>query len=289
MDIKISLGSLIIRFIIERELSINEEIYPFIDSSESLEDVIVHVSWKWTDEILPKSEMLGQDLIQNYYVEDDIFYCLTRGGPKGFIGCVQYQNFNNIYCYINEKPFISQIKQLGTIIRFLPIRAIFQHFQIYFMHASQISFHNRGIVFTGPSGIGKSTQARLWEKHKHSQIICNDRTLLRKKDNYWNTYGYPIDGSSPIRSGDVHQLGAIVLLEKGKNNKVMKLPLTKAITMLLPQLVIDTWNLEARAIAIDQLIELYKDIPIYFLSCTPDIKAVICLEKQLREDGVIDG
>lgn len=58
----------------------------------------------------------------------------------------------------------------------------FNSFFVLFFHAAQITYQETGILFAGPSGAGKTTQAKLWERFRNARIICNDRTLLRKQD-----------------------------------------------------------------------------------------------------------
>lgn len=55
------------------------------------------------------------------------------------------------------------------------------------------------ILFSGPSGIGKSTHADLWVKHRGARVINGDRTLLQKLgDRPRMSLGWPICGSSEI-------------------------------------------------------------------------------------------
>lgn len=170
----------------------------------------------------------------------------------------------------------------------LPMREIFLRFGALFLHASQITYQGRGILFTAPSGTGKTTQAKLWQQYRGAEILCNDRTLTRKVDGAWRTYGYPLDGSEPVCSSAVNPLGAVVLLEQGRReNRVERLGPAKALPRLMRQVVLDCWSGEARAEAMELLITLMEDVPVYLLTCTPEEQAVETLEAKLMEDEVI--
>ena len=47
-------------------------------------------------------------------------------------------------------------------------------------HSSIIKFWNQGIMFLGPSGIGKTTQAELWKKYRDALIINGDVVLVQE-------------------------------------------------------------------------------------------------------------
>ena len=61
-----------------------------------------------------------------------------------------------------------------------------------------------------------------------------------------------------------------------------------AIAALMPQLVIDIWSSQSRERAMELLIGLLQDIPIYHLHCTPTKESVDCLKEMLRKDGVLE-
>lgn len=287
MDVLLHLGGLTLSVHSQRSLEWSRSLEPFLGGGGH-PDVIIEFSWDWGRVRLPSGPMLGQDAIQNYYLEDGVRYCLTRGGPKGYIACAEYDGeLRRVLCTINAAPFLCPPKLLDSVLRFLPLRVIFQQFQTLFFHAAQIALGDTGILFTAPSGTGKTTQAHLWERYQKARIICNDRTLVRRVDSCWRTYGYPIDGSEPVCSGEIHTLGCIVLLEQGDSNRVEHMKASRALPRLMPQLVIDGWSAQARQLAMEQLLTLLAGIPVYFLSCTPDFEAVSCLERRLVSDGVI--
>lgn len=286
MEIRLRLGGVVFLFCGEAALDLNPELLPFL--AEEKEDISVTVSRDWENTERPKGNMSGQDALIEYYEEDGKKFCLAKGGLKGALACTCYtSDFGSVVCTLNDKPFLYPIKKLGSVLRMLPMREIFLYFHTLFLHASQVAYGGKGILFSGRSGIGKSTQAGLWKKYRNAEIMCNDRSLIRKTEGIWHTYGYPLDGSEPVGSGDIHELGCIVLLEQGHENEAHRMRPAKAVSCLMPQVVMDGWNGEARMKAMELIIDLLEDIPVYRLTCTPGIEAVETLEEKLKKEKVM--
>ena len=258
MHIMLCLGGVKICLDCEKEIQIEDVFLPFIirersgisgqDEKWKETDILAAVSWKWVKPPLRSAVKLGEDLIQTYYRREEKNYCIVWEGEKGAISCVEYDDtFSHVSCRIQERLLPVAPKSLGEILRYFPMRAILQQFLVLFFHAAQITYQETGILFAGPSGAGKTTQAKLWERFRNARIICNDRTLLRKQDGNWHSYGYPMDGSQPVRSGEVHVAGCIVLVKQSQNGKssIERLRAGKAMAQLMPQLVIDWWSEDA--------------------------------------------
>ena len=286
-DIKI--GEIVFRFCTEKTLEIEPELIPFLIEGKANPEVKILVRWDYEMAEEPKTPMAGQDLIQNYYIEETVRFCETKGGKKGPVALVVYsERCDELQCFINGSVYQQRYYSLGWILRLLPMREIFQRFGVIFFHAAQIALGDQGILFTAPSETGKSTQASLWEEHEMARILCGDRTLVREIEKQWRGYGYPVDGSSPVRSTETTKLCAVVLLEQAKENRIEKLKGIKGAAHLMPQLVIDGWSVEARQRGIELLLALQGEVPFYRLFCTPDKKAVEVLKRQLIEDGMIE-
>lgn len=281
------LGGLIFCLNSERPLRATPDLRPFYTVPQPV-DVAVRVTWDWKHAKRPQTAPIGRDLLQIYYWENDFYYCDLDGGDRGALACTCYKpDFSQMTCAINTVTCPVTQDSEGEILRMLPMRKVFLHFRVLFLHASQIVHEGKGILFTAPSGVGKTTQAKLWQKHRGAEIICNDRTLVRRTEGVWRTYGYPLDGSEPVRSSAVHSLGAVVLLEQGSGNLVQRLRPSKALPRLMRQVVMDCWSGEARTAAMELLLTLMEEIPVYLLTCTPDERAVETLEVKLTEDEVI--
>lgn len=256
---------------------------PFLCINEETFDVNIKIVCKKEKEVRPQMKKSGEDLLLEYYQNEEQMMCLAKGGMGTYLSTtICDSSFWDVECTLHFMPDES-MKVMGSLLRLLPIGAILQKKGVAFFHASQIAVDGKGIVFTAPSGTGKTTQAKLWKKFRDAEIICNDRTLIRNGQ----TYGYPVDGSEPVYSGEVHQLGAIVLLEQGKKDVVQRLSGKDTLVKLLPQLILAAWSGDARVLAIEQLIVLADRYPVYLFRCTPTESAVVCLEQQLKIDGVL--
>lgn len=289
MNIYLKLGGVTIRIDADRPLTIDDRLQNFVTAPEVCPDAVLSISWANDLQAPNDSLCVGEDLLRKHYRDGNRFYCVAKSGVKGISAATEYApDFSYLHCTINNSVYLEPLVNLASILRFCPMMALFQYFDALFFHASQIEYCGKGILFTAPSGTGKSTQARLWELNRNARILCNDRTIIRRGEHGWLTYGYPIDGSSPISSAERSHLGAIVLLSQAPTNVISKMSLLKTAAHLMPQVVFDTWNPEARVKAMNGLLELLSEIPIYHFGCTPDLAAVECLEKQLMTDGVFE-
>ncbi len=156
----------------------------------------------------------------------------------------------------------------------------------FFIHSSFISVNGKAILFSAPCGTGKSTQASLWEKYRGAEIINGDKTGVLVENGVY-ACGVPICGTSGICKNKTLPLGAIVLLSQAPVNTVRKLKGVEAIQSVLQNVYLDLIAPNEQAAIVDLLIELLKTVPVYSFGCTPDENAVITLENELRNGGVL--
>ena len=289
-NINIHLVGLIIRIESECELEITESFAPFCTNLSVPADITVQISWNWAEADVLQVSPIGADMLLTYYKDGQYLYCELNGGPKGPVAQTKYlPDFSFVRCVIHTDPFEAAQDKIYQILRMLPIRQMLLYKNVLFMHAAQILYSGRGIVFTAPSGTGKTTQAKLWQSVRGAEIICNDRTLIRKNKHIWLTYGYPFDGSEPVISDKVCELGCIVVLQKGTDNHIERLSPVKAAACLMQQMVINGWSADSRRMAMNEILTLLQDCPVYLFNCTADESAVTILEKYLRKEGVVNG
>ncbi len=283
MSIRIMLGG--IRFQLESdfELFVERSVEPFLCDDCKESDIKLYWFCKKETDVKPQGKKAGEDLLLEYYIQEDQILCMAKGGEGTYLStAICKKRFKEVECYLHFKPQ-EKMRYVGNLLRLIPMCEIFKQQKVLFFHSSQIEVAQKGILFTAFSGTGKTTQAKLWSKYRNTRIICNDRTMIRNG----KTYGYPIDGSEPVCSKEVLNLGAIILLEQGMEDSIVRIQPKEAVKMLYPQIIGVHWNTEIQILFWETLISLVESYPVYLLKCTPKESAVQCLERQLIMDGVI--
>ena len=119
---------------------------------------------------------------------------------------------NDEYLIRMDKIDIMRINQSWTFAKILPLQSrdsiskfLLQIFYTHGIeknmlefHSSLIQFYNNGLMFLGPSGIGKTTQAELWNKYRDALIINGDIVFVQETPDDFLGWGTPWHGSSPL-------------------------------------------------------------------------------------------
>lgn len=146
------------------------------------------------------------------------------------------------------------------------------------LHCAYTVCRGEAILFSGPSGVGKSTQAALWARYRGSRIVNGDRALLRRDGGRFMACGWPVCGSSGICEAADTPVRAIVMLRQGRVNRVERLSPLQAFASLYAQITINVWNRAFAQRAMALIEALVAQTPILLLTCDMTQDAVSCLE-----------
>ena len=147
------------------------------------------------------------------------------------------------------------------------------------LHASAVSYKGRAIVFTAASGVGKTTQAELWQKHRRATIINGDKVFLAEESGKFVAWGSPWKGSSPYAENLGVEASAIIVLEQAEENSIRKLSGMETLEKLLPHVFFPNWDPRCEKAVFDLLSTLLERVDVYLLRCRPDEDAVALTEK----------
>lgn len=183
--------------------------------------------------------------------------------------------------YLQESTLQRILPQFRLSAFLAPEQMLMEH-RAFLLHSSVVDWSGTGILFTGPSGIGKSTQAQLWEQLEGAQIINGDRAIIRCLDGTIQAWGSPFAGTSRIYKNQGVPIHAIVVLAQGKVNTLQRLTGIAAFQRILQEATTQPWDPQFMSALTDLILNVTDHIPIYRLTCTPTADAVDILKKELQ-------
>ena len=144
------------------------------------------------------------------------------------------------------------------------------------LHASAVALGGRAYLFSGPSGMGKSTHTKLWEQlFPGAQIFNDDKPAIRCIDGAWYAYGTPWAGKYGININMKTALAGICFLRRGEANSIRRLSKFEAASAVISQTMkrfIRIAPLDAMLALVNRLVE---DIPVFELTATKDAEAAM--------------
>lgn len=156
-------------------------------------------------------------------------------------------------------------------------------FQRFVLHASYIRTKFGGLLFSGVSGVGKSTQADLWCRYLGADLVNGDKPIVgRLADGTWRAYGSPYAGSSRCYRNESDRVRAVIFLQQSPENSLRRLALNETFRRLYENTIVNSWNPEFVSEICDLLNGFSVEIPAYEFCCTPDLRAVRFLEQALE-------
>lgn len=205
--------------------------------------------------------------------EDAAFYACSRGDIAA--GCV----------WIDYLPTHRHcVSELRNCFFHIGLESILLHHDRLCLHASFVQTHLGGLLFSGVSGIGKSTQAALWCRCRNARQINGDRPILSREGQRWLAWGSPYAGSSDCHVNECYPIRAICLLEQAQECTLRRLTPAGAFRGIWPGLTVHGFDPEFVEKASDLAIDLATSVPVYRFACTPDEGAVTFLEQELGKE-----
>ena len=107
---------------------------------------------------------------------------------------------------------------------------------MFLIHGAAISVDNKAILFTAPSGTGKTTHIRQWLQNVDGAYVINgDKPLIKMTDTQAIACGTPWAGSEQYYTNTQVPLAAIVFMERNETNEIEEITFKDAYPYLLQQ------------------------------------------------------
>lgn len=159
--------------------------------------------------------------------------------------------------------------------------------KILYLHGSLISHQVHGLMFLGPSGIGKTTQAELWNRYRDALIINGDVVFVQETENTFLGWGTPWHGSSPYCENTNVPVHAMIVLKQSPENSIRELTGFEKVTAVSQSVFYPRWLEKGMELCLETLDHLLTKVPVYELSCRPDEEAVRLTEEAVFGKAVI--
>lgn len=185
-----------------------------------------------------------------------------------------------------------------------------RHFFLFFaqrqsffaIHSASILYRNQVWLFSGHSGMGKSTHTNLWKEQFGTEIINGDLNLIGwsngEQTNIGQSvdkpgskghpivYGMPWCGTSGIASTKSYPLGGIVLLGRSDNDHFEPLTNDQKIVRVMQRMISPVWTEDMLETNLKCAAKLAKEVPIYYLLCTKEPSSAYVMKARIdKEDA----
>jgi hypothetical protein len=134
-----------------------------------------------------------------------------------------------------------------------------------------------GLLFSGKSGAGKSTTARIWHKDSKAMVLNDDRIIVRKGKGGFLMHGCPWHGDfndylkSRIESAPLKKM---FFIHHAPKNIVRKLSQKEAFSLLYPSLFPTFWDKKRLGNIATFCMDLISKVPCYSLGFVNNKKVI---------------
>lgn len=225
------------------------------------------------------------DLYYQIYENDGewLKLCHNSKNPSSLRWCVRHRTDEpNRYVYLIFPEYEPNLKSFDPFL-FLGLPKFLIDHSALLLHASVVCCEGQGILFTAPSGTGKSTQADLWANYHQAEILNGDRALIRHENGNYRVYGSHYAGSSYIYKDKSAPIRAIIILRQASENRISLPDRKEMFLSLLSQFLLFREDSCVMNAQIDEITALMEQVPIYLLECRPDRESSDLLYDFLKE------
>ncbi len=152
------------------------------------------------------------------------------------------------------------------------------------LHSSAVVRDGRAYLFSGPSGIGKSTHTGYWlELFPEAYILNDDKPAIIKTESGFTAFGTPWSGKYDISRNEGVRIGGIGFIERSDEDRIERLDTVSAIAGIMSQTVrhVRRERMEELLSTVEALI---AEVPVYRVYCTNSVSAAKCASRAMCGD-----
>ena len=147
----------------------------------------------------------------------------------------------------------------------------------FFLHSALIDVNGTGVAFAAPSGTGKTTHMRLWEKllGEKMRIINGDKPIVRFFDDIPSPVGYgvPWCGKERYEINDKVEIKHFCFIERSDVNSCERIDASQYLNLFFKQVLLPRNNPNAVLKALNLADKFLKNVTVWKIKCNMDISA----------------
>ncbi len=156
------------------------------------------------------------------------------------------------------------------------------HHRLVF-HGAVITYKEECMLFTAPSGTGKTTHISLWRKYlgKDVDIVNGDKPMLKVGDDGVFAYGTPWCGKEGWQKNRKARLSAVCFLRRGEVPSIRRAEPLECLEPLMHQVFLPLMDAEGSGYTMEDLDRLMREVPLYILECDISEASVTCAFEEI--------
>lgn len=192
---------------------------------------------------------------------------LLEANSPGKFQALLSRNFNSGKIFFINLGRVWRIEE--AVDSFLKI--FFVHYLVRYkigvlIHAVGISYENQGYLFSGRSGAGKSTTARIWSNFGNAKILNDDRVIIKKEKRNFFIYSTPWHGDYADYLGtpiEKTRLKNVFFIYHNMINKAIRLNRRDSLNFFLQNLFFPFWSKNSLNFVTTFAAGISSDLPVY--------------------------
>ena len=197
--------------------------------------------------------------------------------------------YARIYCDLEAERADETEKEIYRENLFHVIRHVFllyaQKNGYYALHSASILYRGQAWLFSGHSGMGKSTHTALWHEYAGTPYLNGDLNLIGKSEEGegYCIYGIPWCGTSGLCTTETRELGGIILLGRDEEDHVEELSPFEQVLRVTQRMISPAWTEQMATGNLEFVEQMTEKTWITQLFCTKAPSAVEVIRKWIDE------
>ena len=150
-------------------------------------------------------------------------------------------------------------------------------YQALFLHSALVNVGGVGIAFSAPSGTGKTTHMRLWQKMlgEKLSIVNGDKPIVRffENEEYPIGYGTPWNGKEKYGNNSKVPIRHLCFIERAEKNSCERVESKQILELFFNQIYIPKNSALNILNTLNLADSFLKKVDVWIIKCNMDIEA----------------